>query len=267
MKHCRAYPRYTPLPYDPLVPPFVLITGASSGIGEATARRLAAEGQSVILVARRKERLEAIAQELRSDAVEVETHALDVTDTTALVAFFNALSGRTIAAVINNAGLALGKDPLDAADPSDLQRMIDVNVSAFLQVARLSIPHLRASTGHLVNLGSIAGKEVYANGVTYCATKFFVHAVSEGLRQDLAGSGIRVTEIAPGAVDTAFSTVRFKGDVARANAVYEGYEPLHADDIADAICYALSRPAHVNIQHMLIMATAQASATNVARTV
>jgi NADP-dependent 3-hydroxy acid dehydrogenase YdfG len=161
--------------------------------------------------------------------------------------------------------LALGRDALDAADGGDLQRMIDVNVSAFLHVARLSIAHLKKSKGHLVNIGSIAGKEVYAGGATYCATKHFVHAINDALRHDIAGSGVRVTEIAPGAVDTEFSAVRFKGDKERAKKVYEGYTPLHAEDIADAIWYAISRPAHVNVQHILIMPTAQASVGNIAR--
>lgn len=245
---------------------YVLITGASSGIGEATARRFAAEGSSLVLVARRKDRLDALEKELEAFGVDVIVKPLDVTDTGAREALFRELSPLTIRAVINNAGLALGTEALDKADPDDLQTMIDVNVSAFLHVARLSIPHLRTSQGHLVNIGSLAGKEVYAGGSTYCATKYFAHALSEGLRLDLSGSGIRITEIAPGKVETEFSSVRFKGDKARAKNVYEGYIPLHAEDIADAIWYAVSRPAHVNVQYMLIMPTAQASASSIART-
>lgn len=243
---------------------YVLITGASSGIGEATARRLADENCDLILLARRKEKLDSLANDLKTKGVDVLVQQLDITDTKALEAYFLELSTLSIQGVINNAGMALGKDPLDAADSADLQAMIDLNVSAFLHVAYLSIPHLKKTKGHLINLGSIAGKEVYVGGATYCATKYFVHAINEGLRLDLSGSGVRVTEIAPGAVETEFSAVRFKGDTQRASKVYQGYIPLRPEDIADAIWYAMSRPEHVNIQQLIIMPTAQASATTTA---
>jgi NADP-dependent 3-hydroxy acid dehydrogenase YdfG len=192
-------------------------------------------------------------------------HALDLTNKASVEALFATIESLRIEAVINNAGAAFGRDPLPDAADEDLEAMIELDITAFLRVARLCIPHLKKSHGHLLNVGSIAGLEVYEGATTYCGAKSFVHAVTKGLRIDLLGSGIRVTEIAPGNVDTEFSAVRYKGDLARAKKVYEGYEPLHAEDIAEAMWFALSRPAHVNIEHMLIMPTAQASAMRVAR--
>ncbi len=243
---------------------YILITGASSGIGWATAAKLAEQKKNLILIARRGGRLEKLAKQLKKHGVEILVKTLDVTDAKALKKVFKECEKVSLDAVINNAGLALGRDPLGAADPHDLQTMIDVNISAFLHVARLSLPHLKKAKGHLINLGSIAGLEVYEGGSTYCASKHFVHALSKGIRQDTLGTGMRVTEIAPGAVETEFSQVRFKGDTQKAKKVYQGYQPLKPEDIADAIWYALSRPAHVNIQHMLVMPTAQASATKIA---
>lgn len=249
---------------------FVLITGASSGIGRATAVRLAAEGKHLILVARRKDKLDELASELKGKGkkagMNVQVYALDVTDRKAVQTLFESLKKDELEAVINNAGAALGRDPLETASDDDLQGMIDLNISAFLQVAKLSIPFLRKTRGHLVNMGSIAGLEVYENGTTYCGTKHFVHAISKGLRQELLGSGVRVTTIAPGAVETEFSVVRFHGDAAKAKAMYQGFEPLRGEDIADAVWFALSRPPHVNIDQLTILATAQASATKIAKT-
>lgn len=237
---------------------FTLITGASAGIGEATARRFAKEGRNLILTARREDRLQALAADLKKSGVEVIVRAFDITDSKGLEFFFAELKGKKIDVVVNNAGLALGTTSFDQYDCSDVDTMIDVNIRAFLRVAHRSLPFLKASKGHLINLGSIAGRETYAGGTVYCATKHFVHAFTEGLRKDLLGSGVRVTTVAPGRVETEFSLVRLKGDAKAARKVYEGYVPLRADDIADAIWYAASRLKHVNIEEMLVMPTDQA---------
>lgn len=234
---------------------FTLITGASSGIGEATARRLASEGRNLLLVARRGDRLEALQREL--SAVEVRPLAVDLTDESAVEAMFAGLAQTPIDAVVNNAGRALGRDPFEKASWADLKGMLDLNVTAFLHVMHRSMPHLIRTKGHLVNIGSIAGLEVYEGGVTYCGTKHFVRAVTQGVRVELVEHEVRVTEILPGAVHTEFSAVRYKGDTARAEAVYEGFRPLSSEDVADAVAYALSRPKHVNIDQVLIMPTAQ----------
>lgn len=237
---------------------FTLITGASAGIGKACAERFAMEGRHLILVARRADRLEALQKSLSGHGVEIRVRALDVADRPALDTFVDSLEGLTLDAVINNAGLALGTESFDAYDFADIDTMIDVNVKAMMRVAYRTLPFLKRSKGHLVNLGSIAGLETYAGGTVYCSTKHFVHAFTEGLRKDLLGSGVRVTTVAPGRVQTEFSDVRLKGDTAKAKQVYQGYVPLQAEDIADAIWYAVSRPAHVNVELMLVMPTAQA---------
>lgn len=244
---------------------YVLITGASGGIGRATAHALAAEGKNLILIARRKDKLEELKAELSGQDIDVRIEATDVTDEEAVKHLFASLDSVPLEAVINNAGLALGKDPLQSTSFEDSKAMIDVNITAFLHVLRLSLPLLAKTQGHMVVLGSIAGQETYEGGAVYCGTKHFVKAAAKGARIDMAGTGVRVTEIAPGAVKTDFSKVRFKGDESKADSVYEGYEPLHPEDIADVIRYALSRPKHVNIEHMLVMPTAQASATRVAK--
>lgn len=239
--------------------PFILITGASAGIGEATARLLASQKRNLILVARRGERLALLKTELeKSHSIEVRTHTLDVTDRFALDTFFRSLGGLQIDVLVNNAGLALGTEPFDQYNFTDVDTMIDVNVRAMMKVAYLALPFLKATKGHLVNLGSIAGIETYAGGTVYCGTKHFVHAFTEGLRKDLQGSGVRVTTVAPGRVETEFSEVRLKGDTSAAKKVYAGYVPLAASDIADAIVYAVTRPPHVNVELMLVMPTAQA---------
>lgn len=244
---------------------YVVLTGVSSGIGRATAVRLAKEKKNLILIARRKDKLEALAEDLKSKKVKIILRQIDLTDKKVVERFFADLSSISVEAVINNAGAAFGRDPIETAKEDDLEGMVELNIKAFLRVVHHSLPLLRKTEGHLVNIGSVAGLEVYENGATYCATKHFVHALTKGIRMDMLGSGIRVTEILPGNVDTEFSLVRFKGDVDRAKKVYEGYEPLHAEDVADAIWYALSRPKHVNVQHMLIMPTAQSSVGRVAR--
>ncbi len=237
---------------------YTLITGASSGIGEATTRRFAKEGRNLILIARREDRLKKLSSDLQTFGIEVMVRALDVTDAEALENFFASLSAISIDVVVNNAGLALGTEPFDRYDFKDIQTMVDTNITAFMRVAHLSLPFLKKTKGHLFNLGSIAGTETYAGGTVYCATKHFVHAFTKGLRKDLLGSGVRVTTIAPGRVETEFSVVRLKGDDAKAKKVYEGYRPLLPADIADAIWYVASRPKHVNIEEMLIMPTDQA---------
>ncbi len=237
---------------------YTLITGASSGIGEATARRFAKEGRNLILIARREERLRKLATELKKSGSDVSVHACDITDHGALEDLFRKLQDQQIDVVVNNAGLALGTESFDRYDFKDIQTMIDTNITAFMKIAHLSLPLLKKTKGHLINLGSIAGKETYAGGTVYCATKHFVHAFTGGLRKDLLGSGVRVTTIEPGRVETEFSVVRLKGDAAKAKKVYEGYRPLLPADIADAIWYAVSRPSHVNIEEMLVMPTDQA---------
>ncbi len=247
--------------YDPLLmKSYTLITGASAGIGEASARLFAAQGRNLVLIARREERLQKLKAELSN--VDVKILAADVTDAAAMEKFFTTdLAGVSIDVVINNAGLALGRDPFDQYDFADVETMIDVNITAFLKIAHLSLPFLKKTKGHLINLGSIAGMKAYGGGAVYCGTKHFVHAFTEALRQDLLGSGVRVTTIAPGNVETEFSIVRHKGDKAIADAVYEGFEALQPVDIADAMWYAVSRPSHVNTELMQVMPTDQAGIT------
>lgn len=241
---------------------FTLITGASAGIGEACAIALAKEGKNLILLARRKEKLDKLKEKLEHKyGVSVLTYKVDLGNIKAIEKFFKTIKEKEVDALINNAGLALGKTSIEDYSWKDIDQMININIKAFTRVAQLAIPHLKKTQGHIVNLSSIAALESYEGGSVYCGTKAFVKMMSKSLRIDLAGTGIRVTDIAPGAVDTEFSIVRFKGDKKRAKANYEGYVPLYAHDIAEAIAFALSRPKSVNIEHMLIMPTAQASIT------
>lgn len=247
-------------------PTFALITGASSGIGEACAHALAKEGKNLILLARRKEKLDALKINLESEyKISVLVYQVDLGKITAIEDFFSAIKDYQIDILINNAGLALGKASFEDYAWEDFERMIDINIKAFTKVAQLALPQIKATQGHIVNISSVAGLEAYEGGSVYCATKSFVKMISKSLRIDLLGSGVRVTDIAPGAVDTEFSTVRFKGDQTKAESVYQGYTPLYAQDIADAVIFALSRPARVNIESILIMPTAQASATRIAK--
>jgi len=246
-----------------------LITGATSGIGEACAHLFAQQGYRLVLVARREEKLNEIARHFADKyAVEVKTLIADVRDKVAVTEVLEGLSEdwKRIDVLINNAGLSLGLDPIDKGDTSDWDTMIDTNVKGLLYVTKaVSNWMITNQKGHIINIGSIAGKEVYPNGNVYCATKHAVDALNKGMRIDLLPHGIKVTAINPGMVETEFSKVRFKGDEERAGKVYDGLEPLLADDIADAIWFAVSRPAHVNINDMLIMPTAQATATLVNR--
>ena len=245
---------------------YTLITGASSGIGEAAARLLASKGHNLLLLARRKERLQQLCEELSTQySVATLPYAVDLNDLAAIELFFKEIKEFNINCVINNAGLALGKAAPQEYDWLDFNQMIDTNIKAFTRVAQLSIPFLLETQGHMVNISSIAGQEAYEGGSVYCASKAYVKMISKSLRLDLAGTGVRITDIAPGAVETEFSEVRFKGNATMATAVYQGFMPLQAADVAEAIAFAIDRPTHVNIETMLIMPTAQAGATRIAR--
>jgi 3-hydroxy acid dehydrogenase/malonic semialdehyde reductase len=244
--------------------PYVLITGASSGIGKACAQQCAALGKNLILVARRLEVMESMKIDLELQfGISALVYLVDLTDHSALEIFFDTIQNIEIEALINNAGLALGKSSFETYAWEDFDTMIDINIKAFTRVAQRTIPFLKRTQGHIINISSIAGIEAYEGGSVYCASKAYVKMISKALRIDLSGTGIRVTDVAPGAVDTEFSTVRFKGDAEKIENVYQGYLPLSANDIADTIVFALSRPKHVNIEYMLVMPTAQASATRV----
>lgn len=246
-----------------------LITGASSGIGEATAEMLAADGYDLILLARREDKLIELSDKLTSKFnIQVKNIVADIRDKENISYLLNALptQWKSVQILVNNAGLSQGLNSIDTGDVDDWDTMIDTNVKGLLYVSRIvSEWMVSAKKGHIINIGSIAGKEVYLNGNVYCATKHAVDALSQGMRIDLLPYGIKVTAIHPGMVETEFSLVRFKGDVKRAKKVYEGLEPLYAKDIADAIQFVISRPKHVNINDMLIMPTAQATAAIVKR--
>ncbi|MFI4956821.1 MAG: SDR family NAD(P)-dependent oxidoreductase [Gammaproteobacteria bacterium] len=239
----------------------ILITGASSGIGEACAMALARQGSKLILVARREGRLKAIEESLKETGAQIHTRALDVRDHDAIEAFMNSLPAdfANIDILINNAGCALGIETLADAPRKDWDDMIDINVKGLLYMTRAILPGMLAREhGHIVNIGSTAAHNVYPGGSVYCATKHAVNAITKTLQLEVAGKGVRVTEIDPGAVETEFSVVRFKGDEAKAKKVYEGMKtPLSAGDVADAIVYAVTRPAHVNIAQILLYSTHQ----------
>jgi NADP-dependent 3-hydroxy acid dehydrogenase YdfG len=225
----------------------------------------AKNGWSLVLTGRRADRLLELKKRLASDQIDVLTLNFDVRSEEACKENIESLPAEiknNLVILINNAGLAVGRGPFDTAVTDDWERMIDTNIKGLLYVSKYVIPILKANqTGHIVNLGSIAGKEVYAGGNVYCATKHAVDALSRSMRIDLVEFGIKVTNIAPGAAETEFSMVRFKGDEQTANSVYQGYDALQAEDVADAIYYACSRPKHVTINDMVIMPTAQASST------
>jgi len=243
----------------------VLITGATAGFGEATARIFANNGWNLVLTGRRKERLESLKQELQEKNVEVVLLHFDVRSENEVNQAIQSLSDEVkndLAILINNAGLAVGRDPIDSGDTDDWNRMIDTNIKGLLYVTRAVSPILKKNGGgHIVNIASIAGKEVYAGGNVYCATKHAVDALSRAMRIDLVHDQIKVSNIAPGAAETEFSLVRFKGNEQTAKNVYDGFDALLAEDIADAVYYVCSRPKHVCINDLVIMPSAQASAT------
>ncbi|WP_414543943.1 SDR family oxidoreductase [Nostoc sp. CCY0012] len=247
----------------------ILITGASSGIGTACAKIFAREGARLILAARRGERLQEVADALnKMYSVEVYLLPLDVRDRLAVESAISSLPSdwSDIDILINNAGLSRGLDKLHEGNSQDWEEMIDTNIKGLLYLTRYVVPGMvNRGRGHVVNLGSIAGHQTYPGGNVYCGTKAAVKAISEGLKQDLLGTPIRVTSVDPGMVETEFSDVRFHGDTERAKKVYQGTTPLTADDIADVIFFCVTRSPHVNINEVILMPVDQASATLVNR--
>ncbi len=244
----------------------ILITGATAGIGKATAYRFAKENYRLILTGRRKEILKAVALELKEKfQADVLVLDFDVRKKNSVENKLESLQGdwRNIDILVNNAGLAAGLDPVNTASTDDWDTMIDTNVKGLLYVSRKIIPWMIGQgSGHIFNIGSIAGKEVYPKGSVYAATKHAVDALTKGMRLDLVSYGIKVTQISPGAVETEFSNVRFKGDLERAKMVYKGYEPLQGEDVAEIIHFISTLPPRVNVNDILVMPQAQANATN-----
>jgi 3-hydroxy acid dehydrogenase / malonic semialdehyde reductase len=245
------------------------ITGASSGIGASCATAFAAEGADLLLFARRKERLDAFASGLAQRfGIRVYTARLDVRNQHDVTTAFESLpeEWKKIDLLINNAGLARGLQKLHEGDVQDWEEMIDTNVKGLLYVSRTVIPWMvKRGSGFIVNIGSIAGHQVYPNGNVYCGTKHAVKAISEGMKMDLLGTGVRVCSVDPGLVETEFSLVRFHGDAQRAATTYANMKPLGPDDIADIVLFCVTRPAHVNVADVVVMPTAQASASFVHR--
>lgn len=245
-----------------------LITGASSGIGEACARKFAEGGYDLILTARRAEKLAELKSELEAEGTKVKTLTFDVRDAEAAETAVDSLEPewRKIDVMINNAGLALGLDKEYEGDPDDWNTMIDTNIKGLLTMTRLIVPGMvERNEGHVINIGSVAGDAAYAKGNVYCATKAAVKTITDGLRIDLAETAVRVTNLKPGLVETNFSNVRFHGDNQRADNVYKGITPLTGADIADVAFYAASAPKHVQIAEVLILATHQASGSVIYR--
>jgi len=241
-----------------------LITGATSGIGKACAIYFAKNKHDLIITGRRKERLQKLAAELEKEyLIQVLPLAFDIREREATEHAISSLEGKwkNIEILVNNAGLASGLNTVQDGLIDDWERMIDTNIKGLLYMSRAVLPLMIGNgKGHVINIGSIAGKEVYPNGNVYCATKFAVDALTKGMRIDLVKHGIKVTQIAPGAVETEFSNVRFHGDIERAAVVYKGYQPLRPEDVAEVVYYATTLPKHVNINDLVLMPTAQASA-------
>jgi NADP-dependent 3-hydroxy acid dehydrogenase YdfG len=250
---------------DKMMTKIALITGATSGIGRSIALRLGKEGYNVIVTGRREERLLELQKEIETkyDA-KVLPLVFDVRQYSQVQEAIDNLPAewKNIDVLVNNAGLAVGLNPIHQGVVDDWERMIDTNVKGLLYMTRTVSPGMVSrKSGHIINIGSIAGKEVYANGNVYCATKHAVDALTKGMRIDLLPYNIKITQVCPGAAETEFSIVRFKGDDARAGQVYQGFDSLSADDIANAVWYAVAQPSHVDIQDVLVMPTAQANAT------
>jgi 3-hydroxy acid dehydrogenase / malonic semialdehyde reductase len=247
----------------------VLITGVTAGIGEACARAFAAAGARLILVARRAEPLQQLAEQFgREHGTECHTLTLDVRDVGVVTHMLTELPAEWagVDVLVNNAGLARGLEPLQEGDPREWDEMIDTNIKGVLAVTRAIAPGMvERGRGHIINLGSTAGHEVYPGGAVYCATKHALDAITRGLRMDVLGSGVRVSTVDPGMVETRFSIVRFRGDEERAARVYEGVNPLTAEDVADAVLWCASRPPHVNIDQIVLRPTNQATSTMVHR--
>ena len=245
-----------------------MVTGATSGIGEACALRFAKEGYDVIITGRREALLNTLAQRIETMGVRTKKLCFDVRNQQQTFDACGSLEAEwaDIDVLINNAGLALGLDPLQSGDPEDWNTMIDTNIKGLLYVSRAIVPGMvERNHGEIINIGSVAGDAAYANGNVYCGTKDAVKAITDGLRIDTADTRIRVTNIKPGLVETHFSNVRFHGDDARADSVYKGIQPLTGDDIADVAYYAASAPAHVQIAEVLVLATHQANGTVIKR--
>ncbi|WP_399314400.1 SDR family oxidoreductase [Trichocoleus sp. FACHB-262] len=247
----------------------VLITGASSGIGAACARAFAEARTKLVLAARRRDRLEQLADELNQEfASEIHLLPLDVRDRPQVEAALQSLpdSWGNIDILVNNAGLSRGLDKLYEGDVQDWEEMIDTNIKGLLYVTRSVVPGMVArGRGHVINIGSIAGHQTYPNGNVYCGTKAAVRAISEGLKQDLLGTPVRVSSVDPGLVETEFSQVRFHGDTERAEKVYQGLTPLTPEDVADVVLFCATRPAHVNLSEVLLLPTDQSGPTLVHR--
>ena len=245
------------------------ITGASSGIGEATAKLFAREGASLILVARRNNILQKLSKKIKNEFnVKVKTIQLDIQNYKSVLTAYNKLPAewKAIDILVNNAGLSRGLKNIQDSEIQDWEEMINTNIKGLLYVTRLILPGMvKRNSGHVVNLGSIAGHFTYPGGNVYSATKFFVNSLSQGMRMDLLGTNVRVTSIDPGLVETEFSLVRYRGDKDKAKKPYEGLTPLKGEDVADAILYAVTRPAHVNIQELIVMPTDQASLWHISR--
>lgn len=240
----------------------VLITGATSGIGEACARKFAQGGYDVIITGRRAQLLAKLKKELEAEGVRVLALAFDVRNRNAATAAINSLplEWQQIDVLINNAGLALGLEPEYEGSFEDWETMIDTNIKGLLTMTRLVVPRMvKRDSGHVINIGSVAGDAAYAGGNVYCGTKAAVKTITDGLRIDLAHTSVRVTNVKPGLVETHFSNVRFHGDDARADKVYEGVKPLTGADIAEVVFYATSAPAHVQVAEVLVLATHQAN--------
>jgi len=243
----------------------VLITGATSGIGLACAKIFAKSNFDLIICGRREERLKKLQDELTNvSGVSVKYLSFDIKQKESVSEAIDSLKneGVIIDILINNAGLASGLSTIQDGDIDDWEKMIDTNIKGLLYISRAILPMMiKEGKGQIINIGSIAGKEVYPNGNVYCGTKHAVDAITKGMRIDAVKHGVRVSQVAPGAVETEFSIVRFHGDKDKADSVYQGFEPLHPEDIADAVLYVANTPEHVNINDLVIMPTAQASAT------